>query len=108
VYGLGAVLFELLTGRWPFEDAYLERESRSGLARQYPQITRDMPPPPGRFEPALADGLDEIVLRCLDPDPERRYPSMHPLMLELSDLLDAPVALWPAGTSAERRKTPRA
>jgi hypothetical protein len=33
---------------------------------------------------------------------------MHPLMLELSDLLDAPVALWPAGTSAERRKTPRA
>lgn len=108
VYGLGAVLYELLTGRWPFEDAYLDRESRSGLARRYPQITRNAPPPPGHFEPALADGLNEVVLRCLEPDPRQRYPSMHPLMLDLSDLLDAPVALWPAGTAAERRRTPRA
>jgi serine/threonine protein kinase len=108
VYGLGAVLYELLTGRWPFEDAYLDRESRSGLARQYPQITREMPPPPGRFEPGLPEALDAIVLRCLEPDPERRYPSMHPLMLDLSELLEGSVALWPAGTSAERRKTPRA
>ena len=107
VYGLGALLYEMLTGRWPFEDVYLNEEPGEDEARQYPQIRGAPPPPPSEVHDAVPQSLDDIVMRCLAHDPVARYDSMHPLLLDLAAELDDPVALWPAGVATERRRTPR-
>ncbi|MCS6773162.1 MAG: protein kinase [Anaerolineae bacterium] len=65
VYSLGVLLFELLTGRRPFEgsDPVL-------LAR----LHQTQPPPaPSRFNPSIPPLLDSVVLRALAKDPAQRY-----------------------------------
>ncbi len=107
VYGLAAVLYELLTGRWPFEDVYRELEAREGDQRQYPQLGYEPPPPPGRFCDAIPAALDDLILRCLASEPAERPQSLHPVLLALSQELDEPVAFWPEGVTTERRRSPR-
>lgn len=106
VYGLGALLYELLTGRWVYEDVYAQ-PLEDGRPRQYPQADRDPPPPPRAFRDDMPDSLERTLLTCLAQDPADRFPTMHPLLLALVGELDAPVSLWPAGVSAERRQQPR-
>lgn len=108
VYGLGAVLYELVTGRWPFEAVYDGEERRSGDERLYPQLGDRPPSPPSRFNARVPASLDQTIIRCLEPDPERRFPSMHPALLRLVDELEEPAAFWPSGIQTERRRRPRA
>lgn len=107
VYGLGAVLYEMVTGRWPFEAAYTGEEPRIGEERRYPQLGEAPPPSPRRFNAEIPKSLESTILRCLAPEAEGRFPGMHPLLLALGEELDEPVALWPRGTQAERRRSPR-
>jgi serine/threonine-protein kinase len=65
VYSLGIVLYEMLTGRRPFEG-----DSAAGVALK--RLNED-PPPPGTFRP-VPSGLAAIVMRALQRDPERRFP----------------------------------
>lgn len=106
VYGLGALLYELLTGRWVYEDIY-EQPADGGLPRQCPQAEGEPVPSPRRFRPDIPESLERTVLACLAHDAADRFPSMHPLLLALAGELPEPVSLWPAGVSAERRKRPR-
>ena len=64
-YALGAILYELLTGRPPFDAA--SRESTLALVR-----TAD-PPAPRQFQPALDPVLEAIILTCLRKLPSERY-----------------------------------
>lgn len=75
VYGLGAVLYELLTGRPPFtgEDV----AARLAVAR---------PPAPSVIDPSVPVGIDETVLRCLDRDPGVRPADAGALAEELRRL----------------------
>jgi eukaryotic-like serine/threonine-protein kinase len=107
VYGLGALLYELVTGRWAFEDVFAEKEKRTGLERRFPQLGQAPPPPPSRFNPEVPASLERTILTCLAANPEDRFPTMHHLLLALIQELDEPVALWPAGVSTERRREPR-
>ncbi|KDE55398.1 serine/threonine-protein kinase [Methanoculleus sp. MH98A] len=66
IYQLGAVFYELVTGKAPFA-----RESLAGLAEA---VIREQPPPPSEIDPTLA-ALDPIILRCLAKDPADRYRS---------------------------------
>ncbi len=67
IYSLGVVLFELLTGRLPFDaDAPMEMV----LKHLY-----DDPPPPSTFRADLPAQVDKVVFRAMDKDPEKRYPS---------------------------------
>jgi serine/threonine protein kinase len=106
VYGLGALLYELLTGRWVYEDVYAV-PLEDGRPRQFPQADGDVPPPPRNFRPEITASLENTLLTCLAPDPADRFPTMHPLLLALVGELDAPVSLWPADVRAERRQHPR-
>jgi hypothetical protein len=65
VYALGIVLYEMLTGRRPFEG-----DSAAGVALK--RLTED-PVPPTTYRP-LPVGLSAIVMRALERDPDKRFP----------------------------------
>lgn len=107
VYGLGALLYELVTGRWAFEEQYLAEEREDGDIGQFPQLGGVLPPPPRAFRPEISASLEETILTCLQPAPELRFPAMHQLLLALIAELEGPESVWPAGVMAERRREPR-
>lgn len=67
VYSLGVILFELLTSRLPFEGSVPEM-----LA----QVLRDHPPSPSKFRKDLNDDVDDLCVKMLRKDPEKRFASM--------------------------------
>jgi eukaryotic-like serine/threonine-protein kinase len=80
IYGLGLVLFEMLTGRHAFrlpvgsDDEEVERilaERRGG------------PPRIRQYNPAVSPGLEAVIRKCLEPDPARRYQSAADLREDL-------------------------
>jgi WD40 repeat protein len=78
VYGLGAVMYELLTGEVPF------RGSRAMLLRQV--LTED-PVPPRRVNHTVPRDLETVCLKCLAKEPHRRYPTGAELAADLRRFL---------------------
>jgi serine/threonine-protein kinase len=75
VYSLGAVLYELLTGRPPFRAATVMETLVLVLERE--------PTPPGRLRAGVPPELGAICLKCLEKDPADRYPSAQALAEDL-------------------------
>ncbi len=79
IYSLGVVLYQLITGRLPFES-----DSPMGLVMQH---INDPVPPPSRFAPKLPGPLEAIILKTLAKRPEGRYASASALALELRNAM---------------------
>ena len=75
VYGLGAVLYALLTGRPPFA-----AETWPGFVKQ---VLHDDPVPPRRLQPDVPADLETICLKCLEKKPRQRYASALALAEDL-------------------------
>jgi serine/threonine protein kinase len=85
VYSLGATLYELVTGRPPFDGASFAETLEKVLHRE--------PPSPRSVVPALSPDVEAVILKAMDKDPRRRYATAKDFADELDRCLRAePVA----------------
>jgi WD40 repeat protein len=97
VYGLGAILYEVLTGRPPFQGS-----DTLDVLRQ--RASHD-PPPPRSLWPGVPAALEAICHKALAPEPERRYGSAGEVAREVQHwLADEPVAAYAEPASARLRR----
>jgi serine/threonine-protein kinase len=92
VYGLGAILYEMLTGRPPF--------CASTILQTLEDVCLREPVPPSRLQPSLPRDLEVICLTCLQKKADRRYASAQALADDLHAFLadEAIVARSPPST----------
>lgn len=89
VYALGAILYQMLTGRAPF--------LASTAAETMMQVVQRQPSAPSRSNPDIPRDLETICLKCLEKEPSRRYATARELGEELTRFLKgAPILARPA------------
>jgi serine/threonine-protein kinase len=94
VYALGAILYEILTGRPP--------HAGGSVLETLQRVVNEPPPSPRGLVPSLPRELEAIVLRCLEKDPARRYAGGGELAADLGRFLQGePLAAAPR---ARRRR----
>jgi serine/threonine protein kinase len=110
IYSVGVIMYELFTGRVPFE-----AESFMGILTKH--ITT-APIPPRQLSPALSADVELVILRAMAKEPDERYQTMELLSADLSSIAEAhaPELLsrplpgrtpsGPMGTAGAARLTP--
>ena len=78
LFALGAILYQMTTGELPFG-------APGRIAQVRRRVWRD-PVPPSAMRPEIPSALQEIILRCLEPVPDRRYASAEELAFDLRHL----------------------
>jgi serine/threonine protein kinase len=100
IYSLGAILYQLLTGRRPFTKEKLHELVWSHSVQQ--------PARPRTIRPTVDRDLEAICLRCLEKEPIKRYASAGALAEDLARWLDGePITARPIGTVGKLQKWAR-
>ncbi|WP_437281732.1 protein kinase [Sorangium sp. So ce375] len=110
IWSLGAILYQLLTGRVPFD--------ASSLSELILMINTEPPPAPSTFRPDLPPGLEAAILRCLEKDTAKRFKSVAelagaivdfgpPLALASLERIERTLGLVPAVSFRDRASSVR-
>ena len=100
VYGLGAILYEILTGQPPF--------TGTDTAEVLRKVREGEPPPPAAVRPGTPPELAAVCMRALARDPAERYPGPAELASEVRRwLADEPVAAYREPLAARLRRWAR-
>ncbi|MCG6928127.1 MAG: protein kinase [Acidobacteria bacterium] len=97
IFSLGILLYEMSTGRRPFQG-----RSSAELASA---ILRDAPPALEAARPDLPDGLRGIIARCLQKEPADRFPTVQEAVEALRELRSGPSAITPTLTLVQPEAT---
>ncbi len=101
IYSLGVVLYQVVTGRLPFE-------TRVAAEAAYKHV-HAVPPNPREYWPEIPASLEDIVLRCLAKQPDERFASSSELVRALRDvhqdlsLIAPPLSIPTNGSSRSYR-----
>lgn len=87
IYSAGCLLFELLTGRPPFQG-----ESPVAVAYQH---VRENPPSPSTVNPDVTAGVDAIVMKALAKNPDNRYQSAAEMKADIGRALQGTAVIAP-------------
>ena len=99
IYSLGIVMYEMVTGRVPFDG-----ESTVAIAIQHLQEEMVVP---SAYAPNLPISLEKIILKCTQKSPDRRYDTISDLLMDLKKALISPdedfVVMVPIGQQEKTR-----
>jgi beta-lactam-binding protein with PASTA domain/predicted Ser/Thr protein kinase len=88
LYSVGIMLYELLTGRVPFDG-----ESAVTIALKH---VNETPPPPSTYSAAVSPALDAVVMRAVEKDPAQRFANADEFIAELQAAVAQPTTILPA------------
>jgi len=86
IYSIGVMLYEMITGRVPFDG-----DSNVSIAVKHLQ---EKPPVASAYVPGIPSGLDNIIIKCMQKTPEKRYLSMRQMVTELDALMVDPDGIY--------------
>ncbi|MBI1918655.1 MAG: protein kinase [Planctomycetes bacterium] len=98
IYSLGVVLYELLTGRLPFQ--------APNLGALIAQVLTENPPPPSAHRPDLSRALESICLKAMAKDPAHRFETMAEFATALDGFLRNQAAPQAGLTGSTARMSP--
>ena len=86
IYSVGVMLYEMLTGKLPFQ-------AESAVSVAIMQLQRD-PELPTEINPLIPKGLEQITMHAMQKTPERRYQSAAEMLCDLNEFRKDPTALF--------------
>jgi serine/threonine-protein kinase len=98
IYALGVMLYEMLTGKAPFQGP-------NPFAIMNDRLMNN-PIPPRELDPTISPELQEIIYRALERDPKNRYPNAHEMSLDLQHPERVGIAERPELHDWKKRRTP--